>query len=68
LFVYSLVSQHSSSFCAAAQFTGAFQRAVVPFLELQSYRTSSRRDKIHAWQHAIKRWLRVVVTVSYHRR
>ena len=46
--------------------TSALQRAVVAvFGANKAIEFASRRDKMRAWQHAIKRRLRVVVTVSY---
>ena len=65
--VVRLVSQHSSSSIAAEN---SQVRSSVPLAVFETNKAIeySRRDKIHAWQHAIKRWLLVVVTVSCHRR
>ena len=60
-----------STAAAFAQLNHSPVRSSLPLFPLRGYKAieyASRRDKIHAWQHAIKRWLRVVVTVSYHRR
>ena len=62
--VVRLVSQHSSSSIAAEN---SQVRSSVPLAVFETNKAiefASRRDKMRAWQHAIKRWLRVVVTVS----